>query len=66
MFLIISFDFDISQATSENNNVPIIGEYLSAIVISVLNAIYPFVFALIARAEKYKTASGAVTITLIR
>ena len=46
--------------------VPILGEYLSAIVITILNAVLPLIFQLVARFEQYKTTSGVVRITLLR
>lgn len=40
--------------------------FTSAIVISALNLILPFIFALVAKIERYKTNSGEVTATLLR
>lgn len=43
-----------------------IDSFASAIVISVLNAVLPLVFELVAKIEKFKTRSGEITITLLR
>lgn len=63
---VISFQFTTSGSSDDFHEIVVLFVlYLPSIIISVLNAIYPLLFALIVKLEKYKP-SFVIKITILR